>query len=74
MNDKDYPGSHLKTGRFFYQSFIDDPMKMKEADLSYMLGYGMLYLGRKEEAKKYFTESLKANPDNVKAALELQLL
>lgn len=74
LADKRYPGTHERNDRFFYQSFIDAPMTMKQADLYYMLGYGMLYLGNKEAAKTNFEKSLSFNPDNVKAALELKLL
>lgn len=74
LADTRFPGSHEKTDRFFYQSYIQDPMMLKQADLYYMLGYGMLYFGRKAEAKSCFEKSLSVNPDNVKAELELQLL
>lgn len=74
LADVRFPGSHEMNDRFFYISYIKDPMTLKEADLQYMLGYGMLYLGRKEEARACFEKSLAFNPDNLKAALELELL
>lgn len=74
LADQRFPGSHEMNDRFFYRSYIKDPMALKHADLYYMLGYGMLYLGRRAEAKAYFERSLSLHPDNAKAALELKLL
>ncbi len=74
LADKRAPGARQKGGRFFYLSFIDDEKRMKEADLSCMMAYGMLFNGDKKAAKELFAKSLAANPDNVKAALELELL
>lgn len=74
LADKNFPGSHEMNDRFFYCSYIRDPMALKQADLHCMLGYGMLYLGKKDEAKACFERSLSFNPDNVKASLELKLL
>ena len=69
-----YPHSDVKGGRFFYLCFVDDANVLREANLTYMLGYGMLALGEKEKARDYFRRSLRLNPDNVKCALELDLL
>lgn len=69
-----YPHSGTKGGRFFYLCYMDDANELREANLSYMLGYGMLALGKTEEAKNCFRRSLHLNPDNVKCALELELL
>lgn len=69
-----YPHSDVKGGRFFYLCFVDDANVLREANLTYMLGYGMLALGEKEKARGYFRRSLRLNPDNVKCALELDLL
>ena len=69
-----YPHSDVKGGRFFYLCFVDDANVLREANLTYMLGYGMLALGEKEKARNYFRRSLRLNPDNVKCALELDLL
>ncbi len=74
LADRRYPGSHEMNDRFFYRSYIQDPMTLKQADLYSMLGYGMLYMGKKEEAKACFARSLSFNPDNLKAALELKFL
>ena len=74
LADVRFRGAHEKNDRFFYRSYINDPMALKQADLHFMLGYGMLYLGKKDEAKRYFEKSLSFNPDNIKAALELRFL
>ena len=74
LADKRAPGARTRGGRFFYLSFIDDPQAVKEANLYYMLGYGMLYNGDKAAAKAYFEKSFAIDPDNVKCALELELL
>ena len=69
-----YPHNDVKGGRFFYLCFVDDANVLREANLTYMLGYGMLALGEKDTARDYFRRSLRLNPDNVKCALELDLL
>ena len=74
MADKRGAGGRGIGGRFFYLSFIDDPQRMKLANLNYMLGYGALYNGDTAGAKELFAKSLALNPDNVKCALELSLL
>jgi len=74
LADKRGPGASGRGGRFFYLSFIDNAVAMKNANLYYMLAYGMLFNGDKEKAKEYFTRSLAINPDNDKCALELSLL
>lgn len=61
-------------GRFFCLCFMDDPLSAKEANLYFMLGYGMLFNGDKVKAKEYFSKSLELNPDNTKCRLELELL
>ena len=63
-----------RPGRFFCLCYMDDPLEAKEANLYFMLGYGMLYNGEKETAKTYFARSLELNPDNTKCRLELELL
>ena len=73
-NEPAYPGQFLKGGRFFYQSFIDDPAEMKEAGLLEEEAWCLLALGKKEEAKESFRRSLSIQPDNVRAAFELRML
>ncbi|MDF2684884.1 MAG: hypothetical protein K0S55_65, partial [Clostridia bacterium] len=58
----------------FFLSFCDDSMRIKKANLTYLLGYGKLYHKDTEGAKKLFNESLKLNPDNINCALELEVL
>ena len=74
LADNPDTGSATKGGRFFYLSFMDEGAVLREANLCYMLGYGMLANGEKEKAREYFTRSLEKNPDNAKCALELALL
>ena len=74
MADKRGAGGRGIGGRFFYLSFIDDPRRVKVANLNYMLGYGALYNGDVAGAKELFAKSLELNPDNAKCALELSLL
>ncbi|MBO4406556.1 MAG: hypothetical protein J5849_02560 [Clostridia bacterium] len=74
LADKRGAGGRGIGGRFFYLSFIDDPQRVKEANLDYMMGYGALYNGDKAAAKEFFAKSLALYPDNVKCALELDLL
>lgn len=70
----DYPHFGVKGGRFFYLCFVDDANVLREANLHYMLGYGMLALGETYKARAHFRRSLTLNPDNAKCALELELL
>ena len=70
----DYPHFGVKGGRFFYLCFVDDANVLREANLHYMLGYGMLALGETDKARAHFRRSLTLNPDNAKCALELELL
>jgi len=74
MADKRGMGPRERGGRFFYLSFIDDPIAIKQANLYSMMGYGMMYNGEIEKAKEFFKKSLAINPDNAKSALELELL
>lgn len=63
-----------RPGRFFCLSYMDDPLETKEANLYFMLGYGMLYNGNLTLARDYFERSLRLNPDNTKCRLEVELL
>lgn len=74
LADKRAPGEVRRSNRFFYLSFIEDTHVTKEANLYYLLGLGMLFIGNKERAKELFAESLKLNPDNAGCILEMNIL
>lgn len=74
LSDTRHAVPSQRPGRFFCLSYMDNPLEAKEANLYFMLGYGMLYNGDKAKAKEFFNRSLTLNPDNTKCRLELELL
>ena len=56
-----------------FASFVGDQSVIHEAELYGMLGYGKLFFGDKEGAKKLFARSIKIMP-SYKIAFELELL
>ncbi|MGI6172471.1 MAG: DUF5107 domain-containing protein [Christensenellales bacterium] len=74
LADKRNPGEVRRSNRFFYLSFIEDRYVAKEAELHYMLGLGMLFVGDKERAKTHFASCLEMHPDNAGCILEMRML
>jgi tetratricopeptide (TPR) repeat protein len=69
-NDLDRKPMHTA----FYISYLDDPVVLEKAAYTFALGFGRLYFDDPVGARKLFEESLRLNPDNVKAKLELEML
>ncbi len=57
-----------------YWSYVPDAVKENKAAYKVALGYGSLFFGKIEEAKKHFKEALVLNPDNLKAKFELYMM
>ncbi len=57
-----------------YWSYVPDGVTEHKAEVIRALAYGRLFYGDQEGALKLFKESVKLNPDNLKAKFEIYLL
>jgi tetratricopeptide (TPR) repeat protein len=55
-------------------SYVTDPVKTYKASIIAALGYSRLFFNDTEGAEKYFKESLRLDPDNIKVKFELKML
>jgi hypothetical protein len=55
-------------------SYVTDPVKTYKASIIAALGYSRLFFNDTEGAGKYFEESLRLDPDNIKVKFELKML